>query len=221
MKISLVSQVSIDGKITFGQGSSSKELFTLLLDEDMKYIHEIRGNVDGILVGMNTIRYDNPSLTCRYGDGKNPIRIIPSNSFDIPRDATVLNDTIDTLLITPEINYKKTHILKNKKNVKLIFAGEKYINFDKAFSELENKFGIHTVMLEGGGTLNWELIDQDFVNEIIIMQIPIIIGGKDNISLVEGKGYQECKFAKKYSLKSVELRGNVAINKYVKNVEYA
>lgn len=218
MNIKIVSQVSIDGKITFGQKKSSKGLFTFLNDEDMKFIHEIRGSVDGILVGMNTIRYDNPSLTCRYIEGKNPTRIIPTNSLNVPSDATVLNDDVDTIFITPKCNYKKAEQFTKRSNIKVVFAGEDTIDFVKAFEELEENYDIKTVMLEGGGTLNWTLINQDLVSEIIVMRIPIIIGGKDNVSLVDGEGYDESKFVKSFSLKSVELRGNVAISKYEKKI---
>ncbi len=216
MKISLVSEVSIDGKITFGEGKSSKDLFSLLSTEDMEYIHEIRGKVDGILVGMNTIRYDNPSLTCRYGKGKNPIRIIPTSKLEIPKDAVILNDNIPTIIITTEINREKTKIYQMHDNVKFVFAGQNKIDFVNAFSQLESQYEIHTIMLEGGGTLNWTLIDKNMVSEIIIIRLPIIIGGKDNVSLVDGEGYTECKFAKKFTLKRVELRGNVTIDNYVK-----
>lgn len=216
MKISLVSEVSIDGKITFGEGSSSKELFSLLSTEDLEFIHEIRGNVDGILVGMNTIRNDNPSLTCRYGKGENPVRIIPSSSLEIPEDAAVLHDNVSTIIITTEENKDKAKKFLKFDNVTFIFAGNGEINFAEAFLELETQFDIHTIMLEGGGSLNWTLIDKNMVNEIVIIRIPIIIGGKDNVTLVDGKGYTQCNLAKKYKLKSVELRETVAIDNYVK-----
>ncbi len=216
MKISLVSEVSIDGKITFGEGRSSKTLFSLLSTEDMEFIHEIRGKVDGILVGMNTIRYDNPSLTCRYGKGKNPIRIIPTSRLEIPKDAIILNDGVPTIIITTEINKEKSKTYQKYNNVKFVFAGKETIDFTQAFSKLEKEYDIHTIMLEGGGTLNWTLIDKNMVSEIIIIRLPIIIGGKDNISLVDGEGYTECKFVKKFQLKRVELRGNVTINNYVR-----
>lgn len=216
MKIKLVSEVSIDGKITFGEVTSSKDLFSLLSTEDMEYIHEIRSKADGILVGMNTIRNDNPSLTCRYVEGKNPIRIVPSNSLEIPEDATILNDNVPTIIITPEINKEAVKKYEKYQNVNFIFAGKEKLDFEDAFSKLENQYNIHTVMLEGGGTLNWNLIDKDMVNELTIIRLPIVIGGKNNISLVDGKGYDNCNLAKKFGLKGVEFRGNVIIGNYVK-----
>lgn len=216
MKIKLVSEVSIDGKITFGEGASSKDLFSLLSTEDMEFIHGIRSQADGILVGMNTIRNDNPSLTCRYVEGKNPIRIVPSNSLDMPEDATILNDNIPTIIITPEINKEIINKYEKYQNVEFLFAGKQKIDFADAFSKLENQYDIHTIMLEGGGTLNWTLIDKDMVNEIIIIRLPIIIGGKNNVSLVDGEGYKNCNLAKKFDLKGIEFRGKIIIGNYVK-----
>ena len=216
MKISLVSEVSIDGKITFGKGKSSKGLFSLLTQEDMEFIHKIRGDVDGILVGMNTIRYDNPSLTCRYMQGENPIRIIPSQSLEIPEDATILTDNNATIIVTPKSNQAKAEWLQAYENVSVIFAGEETIDFQAAFDVMESEYDIHTIMLEGGGFLNWQLIDKNLINEMIIIRLPIIIGGEDNVSLVDGAGYDECHFVKKFSLRSVEIRENIMINKYVK-----
>lgn len=43
MKVSIVSEVSIDGKLTFGRGKNSKELFSLLTTSDIEYIHKLRG----------------------------------------------------------------------------------------------------------------------------------------------------------------------------------
>lgn len=216
MNIKLVSEVSIDGKITFGQGTSSKDLFSFLSTEDMEFIHGIRGNVDGILVGMNTIRYDNPSLTCRYVEGKDPIRIIPSRTLEIPENATVFNDKIPTIIITPKANREKEAHLQKYQNVTVVFAGDERIDFVEAFSKLENEYNIHSIMLEGGGTLNWTLIDQDMVSEITVIRVPIIIGGKNNVSLVDGDGYNECKLVKNFNLKGVGHRGNVVICSYVK-----
>ncbi|WP_256989975.1 dihydrofolate reductase family protein, partial [Paenibacillus sp. VTT E-133280] len=82
-KTTIFSQISIDGKLTMGAGNSSKELFSLFSNEDMEFIHLFRGNVQGIMVGKNTILTDNPFLTNRYEENKNPIRIIPTTTFQI------------------------------------------------------------------------------------------------------------------------------------------
>jgi len=87
----IVSEVSIDGKLTLYRGASSKELMSLMDEEAYRYLHEIRAKVDGIMVGCETVRTDNPSLTVRYVQGKNPVRIIPCSTANVPLDANVLN----------------------------------------------------------------------------------------------------------------------------------
>ena len=214
MKIELVSEVSIDGKITFGMGTSSKDLFTLLTEDDMKFIHSIRSKVDGILVGMNTIRNDNPSLTCRYVEGKNPIRIVPSNTLEMSEDFNILNDGIETIILTTEKNRSRSEKYKSYTHLKFVFAGEDSVDFAKAFEILENDYDIHTIMLEGGGTLNWTLIQKNMVDEMVVLRLPIIIGGKNNVSLVDGEGFKHCQASRKYNLKGLEFRNGIVVERY-------
>ncbi|MBQ1328673.1 MAG: dihydrofolate reductase family protein [Eubacterium sp.] len=214
MKIELVSEVSIDGKITFGMGKSSKDLFNLMTEDDLKYIHSIRSKVDGILVGMNTIRNDNSSLTCRYVKGKNPIRLIPSNSLELRDDFNILNDGYKTIILTTEKNRDRSEKYKSYTNVDFIFAGEDSVDFEKAFEILETEYDIHSIMLEGGGTLNWTLIQKDMVDELVVLRLPIIIGGRNNVSLVDGEGFKHFKASKKYNLKGLEFRNGIVVERY-------
>ena len=214
MKIKLVSEVSIDGKITFGIGESSKDLFTLLTEDDMKFIHSIRGSVDAILVGMNTIRNDNPSLTCRYVEAKNPIRLVPSNTLNLPEESTILNDGVPTIILTSNRNRMRAARYDKYAHLQFVYAGEEELDFEQAFEILEQEHGIHTIMLEGGGTLNWTLIHNDMVDEMVVIRLPIIIGGKNNVSLVDGEGFKQCSTSKKYNLKGLEFRGGVIIERY-------
>lgn len=218
MKVSMVSQISIDGKITLGKGNSSKMLFELLTEQDMRYIHGIRGQVDGIIVGMNTIRTDNPTLTCRYDMGSDPVRIIPSKSMQVPKDSNILTDDTKTIFITigSSPNAEIIEQIVKIPNKSVIVCGEDEINFHKAFKILEEKFDIHSIMLEGGGTINWSLIEEDLIDEIIVMQLPIIIGGGENTSLVDGNGFTDLKSISKFKFSGMEIRDNISILKYVK-----
>lgn len=54
------------------------------------------------MVGKNTILTDNPFLTNRYEENKNPIRIIPTTTLDIPLDCNVLSDQGKTIIVTTE-----------------------------------------------------------------------------------------------------------------------
>ena len=73
-------------------------------------------------------------------------------------------------------------------------------------------------MVEGGGFLYWHVFDQDLADEIILMQLPIIIGGADNITLADGEGYRDLAFAKKYKIVEVEPRENYTLMRYKKAI---
>ncbi|GIO86848.1 2,5-diamino-6-ribosylamino-4(3H)-pyrimidinone 5'-phosphate reductase [Paenibacillus faecis] len=219
MKTSVFSQVSIDGKLTLGPGQSSKPLFSLFDGGDMEYIHKFRGIVDGIMVGKNTITTDNPFLTNRYEENKNPVRIVPTRTMDIPLDSHVLADEGQTILVTTELGKDERKIeLLRERGKECLICGEDKVDFAKLFSILEQNYGIHRLMVEGGGFLNWHVFNEDLVDEIILMQLPIIIGGASNITLVDGEGYTRLDFTKKFKVVEVQPKDHYTLLRYMKAV---
>ncbi|MHA6532175.1 dihydrofolate reductase family protein [Paenibacillus sp. BAC0078] len=217
MKTTIFSQISIDGKLTMGAGNSSKELFSLFSSEDIEFIHLFRGNVQGIMVGKNTILTDNPFLTNRYEENKNPIRIIPTTTLDIPLDSNVLSDEGKTIIVTTEKGRDEGKIKQIRERGKeCLICGEDKVDFVELERQLEDNYGITSIMVEGGGFLNWHIFNQDIVDEIILMQLPIIIGGASNITLVDGDGYQQLCFTKKFKVVEIQPKDNYTLMRYKK-----
>ncbi|MBY3618886.1 riboflavin biosynthesis protein RibD [Acinetobacter sp. CUI P1] len=217
MKTTIFSQISIDGKLTMGAGNSSKELFSLFSSEDMEFIHLFRGNVQGIMVGKNTILTDNPFLTNRYEENRNPIRIIPTTTLDIPLDCNVLSDQGKTIIVTTEKGRDEEKIKQIRERGKdCLICGKDKVDFVELERQLEQNYGITSLMVEGGGFLNWHIFNQDIVDEIILMQLPIIIGGSTNITLVDGDGYQQLSFTKKFKVVEIQPKDNYTLMRYKK-----
>jgi riboflavin-specific deaminase-like protein len=200
-----------------GAGKSSKDLFSLLSGEDIKYIHKFRGSMDAIMVGRKTIEADNPFLTNRYEEHKNPVRIVPTCSMNIPLDSNIFIDSNRTIIVTSEhyATAEKVEAIK-KKNKDCIVCGKEAVDFKALFNKLESNYSIHNIMVEGGGQLNWNLIKDGLVDEIILMQLPIIIGGASNITLVDGDGYTELSELKKYELQEIQPRSGYTLLRYAK-----
>lgn len=219
MKITVFSQISIDGKLTLGAGNSSKGLFSLLNEGDIEFIHRFRGKVDGIVVGRNTILTDNPFLTNRYEVNKNPVRIIPTTTLDFPMDSHVLTDEGRTIVVTTESDKNVEKIRQIRELGKeILICGTDSVDFKALCVVLENKYGITSLMVEGGGFLNWNVFDKDLVDEIVLMQLPIIIGGGTNITLVDGEGYEELTFTKKFKVVEMLQQENYTLMRYLKAV---
>lgn len=210
----IVSEVSIDGKLTLYRGASSKELMSLMDEEAYRYLHEIRAKVDGIMVGCETVRTDNPSLTVRYVKGKNPTRIIPCSTANVPLDANVLNtEEAPTIIATTE-RAPKDRIEKIKeKGAQVIFAGDELVDFDQLLPKLYD-MGIKTLMVEGGASINWEFVKRKKVDEIRLIHLPVIVGGENVPTLVGGEGFKKLKDILHLRLRSHFKRGNQLITEW-------
>ncbi len=210
----VVSEVSVDGKLTLYRGASSKELMSLMDEEAYRYLHEIRAKVDGIMVGCETVRTDNPSLTVRYVKGKNPTRVIPCSTANVPLDANVLNtEEAPTIIATtkraPEDRIRKIE----ERGAEVILAGDELVDFDLLLPELYRR-GIKTLMVEGGASINWELIKRRVVDEIRLIHLPVIVGGENVPTLVGGEGFKKLRNILHLRLRSHFKRGNQLITEW-------
>ena len=208
----LSAAISIDGKISTRAGDSK-----LSSKEDSIRLHKLRSKVDAILIGKNTLLQDDPLLTVRYTKGKNPIRIILDSKGIISKNSKIIktsNDVPTIIAVSKKIS--KINLLKLQKlPVEIIVSGENSINLKLLLKKLSSK-KIKTILIEGGGTVNWEFIKNNLFNELIITLSPFLIGGNDAISFVEGKGFAKISNSPNLKLKSIKRLKNYLVLNYVK-----
>ena len=210
--IILSAAISIDGKISTIAGDSK-----LSSKEDSIRLHKLRSKVDAILIGKNTLLHDDPLLTVRYTKGKNPIRIILDSKGTIPINSRIIktSNEIPTIIAVSK-KISKINLLKLRKlPIEIIIAGENSVNLKLLMKKLSSK-KIKTILVEGGGTVNWEFIKNDLFNELIITLSPFLIGGTDSISFVEGKGYTKISNSPNLKLKSTKRLKNYLVLNYIK-----
>jgi 2,5-diamino-6-(ribosylamino)-4(3H)-pyrimidinone 5'-phosphate reductase len=208
----LSAAISIDGKISTKIGDSK-----LSSKSDSIRLHKLRSKVDAILIGKNTLLQDDPLLTVRYTKGKNPIRIILDSTGSIPTNSRIIktsNDVQTIIAVSKKIN-KKNLLRLQTLPVEVIIAGETSINLKLLLKKLSSK-KIKTILVEGGGTVNWEFIKNNLFNELIITLSPFLIGGADSISFVEGKGFAKISNSPNLKLKSIKRLKNYLVLNYVK-----
>jgi diaminohydroxyphosphoribosylaminopyrimidine deaminase/5-amino-6-(5-phosphoribosylamino)uracil reductase len=184
------SAMSLDGKIATATGHSQ----WISCIESRQYVHTLRNELMGIMVGVNTVIADDPQLTTRL-DGatdRNPIRIVVDSKGRIPLSAKILKDgTMNPVIIatTSEFPVEKRLTLE-KAGHKVLTLPERYghVDLQKLMLEL-GELGIDSILLEGGGTLNESALKNGIVDEIQFIIAPLILGGRDAISAVEGTGF--------------------------------
>jgi len=210
--IILSAAISIDGKIATKTRDSK-----LSSNQDYIRLHKLRSKVDGILVGKNTVMHDNPLLTVRYTKGKNPVRIILDSQGNISSRSKILqtsNEIPTIIAVSKKItksNLKKLY----KFPVEVIITGENSVNIKSLLKKLSDK-KITTILVEGGGTINWEFIRQNLFDELIITLSPFLIGGNNAISFIQGNGFDKISKSPNLRLKSIKRLENHLVLNYVK-----
>ena len=175
----LKSGMSLDGKIATESGESK----WITSEFSRAYSHELRGRLDAIMVGIGTVLADNPTLNVRHGKYRvNPIRIVTDSKLRIPLDAKLLSEDLESLAIiatTKNSDKEKLEKLKEMKNVEVLICHEKNNKVDLLdLMEKLKDYNISSILLEGGRTLNAEMLKNNLVDKFYIFMAPILLGSK-------------------------------------------
>lgn len=204
---------SLDGKISTVAGESQ----WITCEESRKFSHHLRDISDGIMVGINTVLADNPSLTARIDGGKNPVRIIVDSFAKIPLDSKVICDKqAETIIaVTKNAPTEKVEALKNY-GVEIIIAGDEKVDLKILLEELARR-EITSILVEGGGTLHYSMFKNKLVDKVFAFVAGKIIGGKNALTAVEGTGFEKLSDAVQLkNLSSEKIGSDILITGYVK-----
>ena len=182
----MMSEITADGKLTLRKGASSKILMKYMAHETEILLHKTRAECDAIMVGSHTIKIDNSYLTVRLVPGKSPLRVIPNSRADIPLESNVLKPDAPTVIaVSRRAPADRVQAIRDR-GAKVVVAGEDDLDLPLLMQILWKDFGVRKLMIEGGPTLNWHMLQDRLVDEIRLIHLPFIVGGADTPSLVGG-----------------------------------
>ncbi len=202
--VTVKSASSLDGKTATHRGES-KWITSSAAREDVQHY---RHQHDSILVGINTVLADNPSLTTRLASGgKNPIRIILDSKLRIPLDATVVTDgkTPTWIVTSNQADCSKQKLLSDK-GIKIINMKSPTIEIKELLSVIGEN-GITSVFVEGGSEVIASFIAAKKVNQLVTYIAPKLIGGKKSPTVVGGVGFPTMEEVLQLEFVSVERIG--------------
>lgn len=199
--------MSLDGKIATCTGESK----WISGEKSREEVQELRRFMTGIMVGIGTVLADDPELTCRIPGAKSPIRIIVDSNLRIPMESKVLKNQKQAKTIIASLKEKADSEKINKLKeigieVLLLESKSGKVDLRELMKEL-GKREIDSILLEGGGTLNFSAIEAGIVDKVIMYVAPIIIGGDDSKTPVGGQGFIQLKDALKLKEISVSKIG--------------
>jgi len=178
-------------------------------ERSREWVHRLRNQVDGILVGVGTVAADDPLLNTRLrkGRGKDPVRIIVDTHLSIPVNARVLGHSYKSetvIAVSDDVPSRRLKRLE-RKGISFLVCPKKEGRIDlKVLMDRLGKRSITSVLLEGGATLMGAMIREKLVDKFCIFKAPKILGGSDGTPMALGKG--PSKMNESILLKDVRIR---------------
>lgn len=194
--------MSADGKIATKTGDAK----WISNEKARQFTHQLRADAGAIIVGINTVSQDNPSLTVRGIPGaKQPFRIILDHRLRIPEKAKILDHQAKSVVVCGE------HCAREQAR-KLMIKGVEVMQV-KTLKELLKKLayrGVAKVLVEGGGEVHASFIEQRLADQVLVVMAPLIIGGRQAITPVSGQGISKIKDAAKlHNIKIITIGDNL------------
>ncbi len=206
--ITLSFGMSLDGKIATVTGDSKY----ISGPESRVFVHQLRHQHDGILVGINTILIDHPTLTTRlpHPPSNDAHRIILDTNcrIDVEEPILKLSSQAKTIVVCKAgVNLPKQNELKQR--------GVQVVTIETTASTLPlelvlprlYQMGIRSILVEGGSTIHFSFLKSGYVHQLYATLSPIIIGGERAKSAVGGAGFETLKESAKLDILSIKKYG--------------
>ncbi|MFH1788260.1 MAG: bifunctional diaminohydroxyphosphoribosylaminopyrimidine deaminase/5-amino-6-(5-phosphoribosylamino)uracil reductase RibD [Candidatus Altiarchaeota archaeon] len=202
--VTLKSAMSLDGKIAAKTGDSK----WITGEKARKRVHDLRSRVDAVLVGVGTVLKDDPRLTCRVKGGRDPLRVIVDSHLRIPLEAKVLGDGNVVVATTKRHSLQKKKRLDNRGvDVWVVAEKNRRVNLTD-LARVLGEIGVRSILIEGGGEVNASAIQAGIVNKVLFFISPMIVGGREAKTPVEGEGTKKIREAVKVRNSTVERIGD-------------
>ena len=207
--VAIKTATTADGKIATANGDSK----WITCEKSRKYVHKLRNKYDAILTSSNTVLADNPQMTCRIKNGRNPIRVLVDRCLKTDFSSKIYENNGAKVFIAVDENIKKLPQTPNY--IEFIKCPVVKGNLDLAF--LLNKLfekGIMSILVEAGGTFNGALLKTGMVDKIYHFYAPKILGDNRAISFVSGFSPQKIKKSLQYKIGSLKKFENDIMVEY-------
>ncbi|MFZ5863321.1 MAG: bifunctional diaminohydroxyphosphoribosylaminopyrimidine deaminase/5-amino-6-(5-phosphoribosylamino)uracil reductase RibD [Nitrospirota bacterium] len=185
--VTLKAASTLDGKIATAAGESR----WITGPRARTHVHRLRSRVDAVLVGLGTIKADDPELTARGGrHRRSPHRIILDERLTVPPTARALKprEGVTTFVVaTPGAAASRRRRLEAAgARVLIVKSHDGLVDLRDLMRRL-GSMDMTSVLIEGGSEVNASALRAGIVNKVVIMLAPKVLGGRDAIGSVGGR----------------------------------
>jgi diaminohydroxyphosphoribosylaminopyrimidine deaminase/5-amino-6-(5-phosphoribosylamino)uracil reductase len=187
--VTLKCAATLDGRLATSTGDAK----WITGPRSRQFVHQVRHEVDAIMVGLGTVIADDPQLTTRLDDktGRNPKRIILDTRLAIPDTAKVLRPVADSdtiIVVGPGVSTEKKALL-TRKGAAILEMPLKQGRIDLApLMKRLGELNITSLLVEGGGRVLASALADGIADKILFFYAPKILGGDDGVPICRGIG---------------------------------
>ncbi len=190
--VTLKAASTLDGKIA----THSLDSKWITSEDARRDVHELRSEHMAILVGVGTVIEDDPELTARIPNGRNPLRVILDSSLRLPLDAkVVVDDAAETWIFTSQTYDRSKKEQLEQAGIRIFeTSGETRTDVNDMMRIL-GESNISSLFIEGGGTVNSTFLEKGLIDKVVLYFAPKLVGGSNAPTFLEGTGFELMKDA--------------------------
>lgn len=207
--VMLKAGMTLDGQIATATGESR----WITSKSSRQEVHQLRRQVDAVLIGVGTVLSDNPSLTARIGTQLNkfaprqPLRVVVDSGLRIPLKAQILSrqNKARTLVATTSLAPAARRSALQKKGIEAITlpAVQGRVSLSALLKELGRR-GVISLLVEGGSEINAAMLRARLVHHVRLYVAPTLLGGQNATGVIGGKS--PARLAQALKLRHVRMR---------------
>jgi diaminohydroxyphosphoribosylaminopyrimidine deaminase / 5-amino-6-(5-phosphoribosylamino)uracil reductase len=190
--VTLKAGMTLDGQLATASGDAR----WITGELSRREVHQFRGTVDAVLVGVGTVVIDDPALTARTGPGlkklasRQPLRIVVDSRLRIPFMAQVLTqqDRAKTIIATTNAAPAARRVTLQKRGIEVLTlpAVQGHVSLPALLKEL-GRLGITSLLVEGGGEVNAAMLKAKLVDHVRLYMAALLLGGQNAKGVIGGE----------------------------------
>jgi diaminohydroxyphosphoribosylaminopyrimidine deaminase/5-amino-6-(5-phosphoribosylamino)uracil reductase len=206
--VTLKAGMTLDGKIAGNDGRSK----WITSEDSRRRVQQLRFETDAILAGIGTVLTDDPLLTDRSRQRRRRplLRVILDSGLRLPLESKLVRSRYEgdiILFCSQEREISRQRRLEEKGiEVFPVPVSQEKISLHSVLDELGRR-EITSLLIEGGSAVNFEALDSQSVDRVIFFVSPKILGGKEAVPVVGGRGFQDLEKSLQLTFTDVERIG--------------
>lgn len=205
--VTLKAALTLDGRIATASGDSR----WISSEPSRRLVHRLRAKSDAVLVGIGTVKKDNPLLTVRMVRGRDPLRVVVDPDLEMPPDSRMLSEGTGTVVIgaAHDADKKRAEALAVR-GAHIVYVGRSQdgrLDLEGLLAELGRR-NVMRLLVEGGANIFTYFITRAIFDKIMLFYAPKILTGADGLGLTVGRGPARIAEAVAVSSMSVRRIGN-------------